>query len=384
MKIYLVAGELSGDILGASLIPALKKHYPSAEFRGLGGELMQAQGLNSLYPLETLSVMGLVEVIKHLPELIRVRRHLYRDALEWGADLMIGIDAPDFTLGLEKKLRQQGVKTVHYVSPSVWAWRQGRIKGIKKSTDLMLTLLPFEAEFYQKHQMPVVFVGHPTADKLALQPDKQTVRTQLGIATDTRLISLLPGSRRSEIARLGPLFLQAAQQIKQTCPDVHFLLPAASTQRHAELTALLLDYPVADLQLIQGQAHQAMQAADVSLMTSGTTTLEALFCKTPMVVAYKMAPFSWWLMKRLVKIQWASLPNLLANRALVTERLQDAATSEQLCLDVQQLLDHPEQIQQQVNAFYDIHRQLRRNASEQASKAIVELMQSRTSSHEKN
>lgn len=378
MKIYLVAGELSGDILGGSLIPALKTHYPDAEFRGLGGELMQAQGLTSLYPLETLSVMGLVEVIKHLPELIRVRRHLYQDALEWGADLMLGIDAPDFTLGLEKKLRLQGVKTVHYVSPSVWAWRQGRIKGIKKSTDLMLTLLPFEAEFYQQHQMPVVFVGHPTADKLALQPDKRSAREQFGITSDTQLVSLLPGSRRSEIARLGPLFLQTAQQLKQACPELHFLLPAASAQRHAELTELLQHYPVADLQLIQGQAHEAMQAADVSLMTSGTTTLEALFCKTPMVVAYKMSPLSWWLMKRLVKIQWASLPNLLANRTLVTERLQDAATSEQLCKDVRDLLEQPGQAEQQVQAFYAIHQQLRRNASEQASKAIVELMQSGT------
>ncbi|MBE0505750.1 MAG: lipid-A-disaccharide synthase [Marinospirillum sp.] len=378
MKIYLVAGELSGDILGGSLIPALKTHYPDAEFRGLGGELMQAQGLTSLYPLETLSVMGLVEVIKHLPELIRVRRHLYQDALEWGADLMVGIDAPDFTLGLEKKLRLQGVKTVHYVSPSVWAWRQGRIKGIKKSTDLMLTLLPFEAEFYQQHQMPVVFVGHPTADKLALQPDKRSAREQFGITSDTQLVSLLPGSRRSEIARLGPLFLQTAQQLKHACPNVHFLLPAASAQRHAELTELLQHYPVADLQLIQGQAHEAMQAADVSLITSGTTTLEALFCKTPMVVAYKMSPLSWWLMKRLVKIQWASLPNLLANRALVTERLQDAATSEKLCKDVRDLLEQPGQAEQQVQAFYAIHQQLRRNASKQASKAIVELMQSGT------
>lgn len=380
MKIYLVAGELSGDILGASLIPALKKHYPDAQFRGLGGDLMQAQGLTSLYPLETLSVMGLVEVIKHLPELIRVRRHLYQDALAWGADLMVGIDAPDFTLGLEKKLRQQGVKTVHYVSPSVWAWRQGRIKGIKKSTDLMLTLLPFEAEFYQQHQMPVVFVGHPTADQLPMQPDKQAVRAQLGIATETQLVSLLPGSRRSEIARLGPLFLQAAQQLKQACPKVHFLLPAASAQRHAELSELLQLYPVADLQLIQGQAHQAMQAADVSLMTSGTTTLEALFCKTPMVVAYKMAPFSWWLLKRLVKIQWASLPNLLANRPLVTERLQNAATSEQLSEDVRELLEQPAKTKQQLEAFFSIHQQLRRNASEQASQAIVELMQTKKNS----
>ncbi|SFX31457.1 lipid-A-disaccharide synthase [Marinospirillum alkaliphilum] len=374
MKIYLVAGEISGDILGGNLIPALKARWPNAEFRGLGGDQMQAQGLTSLYPLETLSVMGLVEVLKHLPQLIRVRRHLLRDALEWGADLMIGIDAPDFNLGLEHRLRKQGIKTVHYVSPSVWAWRQGRIKGIRKSTDLMLALLPFEATFYHQHQMPVAFIGHPTADKVPLQPDRAAARQAFGLDEQALVIGLLPGSRGSEISRLGPLFLQTAQALKKLYPHAVFLLPAASSRRHDELTLLLQEYPIADLQLIQGQSDKVMQAATVCLMNSGTSTLEGMFCKTPMVVSYKMAPFSWWLLKRLIKIKWASLPNLLANKPLVTECLQQDATVEKLVPALQQLLDHPDALQAQTEAFLEMHQQLRRNASAEAVKAIDQLL----------
>lgn len=378
MKIYLVAGEVSGDILGASLIPALKARYPKAEFRGLGGERMQAEGLTSLYPLETLSVMGLVEVLKHLPELIRVRRHLYQDALEWGADLMVGIDAPDFNLGLEKKLRQQGIKTAHYVSPSVWAWRQGRIKGIKQSADLMLTLLPFEADFYRQHQMPVAFVGHPTADQVPLRPDHQAARQALGLAADTRVIGLLPGSRRGEVARLGALFLQTAQRLHALNPDMHFLLPAATTQRYEELKALLEQQPVPNLHLLQGKADQVLQAADACLLASGTVALEALFSKIPMVVTYKVAPLTWWLGKLLLKTLWVSLPNLLAQRDLVPERLQQAATAEQLTQDLQQLLNDPQAAEQQTSAFYAIHETLRRNASQQAADALARLMQGET------
>ena len=303
MKIYLVAGEISGDILGAGLIAELKALYPKAEFRGMGGELMQAQGLTSLYPLETLSVMGVVEVLKHLPKLIKVRKHLYQDALAWGADLMIGIDSPDFNLGLEKKLRAQGIKTVHYVSPSVWAWRQGRIKGIKQSADLMLALLPFEAEFYHQHQMPVTFVGHPTADTLPMDPNKPAARLALGLTEQQGpVIGLLPGSRGGEVARLGALFLQTAQEIKKTHPKAVFLLPAASPKRKEEIQHLLAEHPVKNLQLLQGKADQVLQVADICLVASGTVALEALFCKTPMVVSYKLAPLTWWLSKFMLKL----------------------------------------------------------------------------------
>lgn len=375
MKIYLVAGEISGDILGAGLITELKKIYPTAEFRGMGGELMQKQGLTSLYPLETLSIMGLLEILKHLPKLIKVRKHLFEDALAWGADLMVGIDSPDFNLGLEKKLRQKSIKTVHYVSPSVWAWRQGRIKGIKKSVDLMLALLPFEADFYQQHNMPVTFVGHPTADKLPMQPNKPIARHALGLAEEMGpIIGLLPGSRGGEVARLGALFLQTAQKLKALHPKAIILLPAASTKRYQELQALLLDNPVADLQLIQGNADLVLQAADACLVASGTVALEALFCKTPMVVSYKLAPFTWWLSKFMLKTKWVSLPNLLAKKTLVHERLQDQATAEQLTEDLNELLTNPAIAKEQTDAFFALHQQLKCNASQQAAKAVANLL----------
>lgn len=375
MKIYLVAGEISGDILGAGLIAELKALYPKAEFRGMGGELMQAQGLTSLYPLETLSVMGVVEVLKHLPKLIKVRKHLYQDALAWGADLMIGIDSPDFNLGLEKKLRAQGIKTVHYVSPSVWAWRQGRIKGIKQSADLMLALLPFEAEFYHQHQMPVTFVGHPTADTLPMDPNKPAARLALGLTEQQGpVIGLLPGSRGGEVARLGALFLQTAQEIKKTHPKAVFLLPAASPKRKEEIQHLLAEHPVKNLQLLQGKADQVLQAADICLVASGTVALEALFCKTPMVVSYKLAPLTWWLSKFMLKSKWVSLPNLLAQKTLVHERLQDQANVKQLTNDLNELLTNPAVAAEQTQAFYAIHQQLKCNASKQAAQAIAKLL----------
>ena len=373
MKIYLVAGEVSGDLLGASLIPALKQCFPAAEFRGLGGERMQAEGLESLYPLETLSVMGLVEVIRHLPRLLRVRKHLYQDALEWGADLMIGIDAPDFNLGLEKKLRRRGIQTVHYVSPSVWAWRQGRIHGIKKSCDLMLCLLPFEAAFYHQHQMRAVFVGHPAADRLPLEPDSIAARQALGLGEKDSVVSLLPGSRGGEISRLAPTFLDAAHQLQQKHPQLRLLLPAATPKCRQQLEALIHASPVEGIQLLDGQADLALQAADVALLASGTVALEALFCKTPMVVSYKVAPLTWWLGRLLLKTPWVSLPNLLAQKTLVKERLQQAASAEQLASDLEQLLGSPRAAEKQRMTFYAIHQQLQQNASQTAAKAIQEL-----------
>lgn len=375
MKIYLVAGEISGDILGAGLISELKALYPNAQFRGLGGEGMKSQGLTSLYPLETLSIMGLLEILKHLPKLVKIRKHLYQDALDWGAEVMIGIDSPDFNLGLEKKLHQKGIKTVHYVSPSVWAWRQGRIKGIKKSVDLMLALLPFEADFYQQHNMPVTFVGHPTADKLPMHPDKPAARKALGLTQEqSPLIGLLPGSRGSEVARLGALFLQTAKKLKALHPQAVFILPAASAKRYQELANLLTENPVADLQLIQGQADLVLQAADVCLVASGTVALEALFCKTPMLVSYKLAPFTWWMSKIMLKSKWVSLPNLLAQKTLVHERLQHQANVTQLTQDLNQLLTEPSVAAEQTQAFYALHQQLKCNASKQAAKAVANLL----------
>ncbi|EWH02107.1 lipid-A-disaccharide synthase [Halomonas sp. BC04] len=242
-RVYIVAGELSGDNLGTGLMRALKARHPDVEFRGIGGPGMIGEGMESRFPLETLSVMGLVEVIKHLPELIRVRRHLRADALAWQPDIMIGIDAPDFNLGLERQLRQAGITTAHYVSPTVWAWRQGRIKGIARSVDAMLTFLPFEAAFYASHRIPVAFVGHPLADELPLTNDRAMARAALGLDSGTAVLALLPGSRANEIRFLGDTFLDAAEQLCRTRPGLQVVIPAATPKRHEELKALLAARP---------------------------------------------------------------------------------------------------------------------------------------------
>ncbi|MGO3698141.1 MULTISPECIES: lipid-A-disaccharide synthase [Halomonas] len=374
-RVYLVAGELSGDILGAGLMRALKSRHPEVEFRGIGGPRMIAEGMQSRFPLETLSVMGLVEVIKHLPELVGVRRTLRREALAWQPDIMVGIDAPDFTLGLEKQLRNAGIKTAHYVSPSVWAWRQGRVKGIAKSVDGMLTLLPFEADFYRHHSVPVVFVGHPLADELPLENDRIATRQALGLDEDAPVLALLPGSRSSEIRFLGHTFLAAAELLCQRHATLRVLIPAASALRHDEIQALLSHYPTLAerVQLLNGQAREAMVASDVVLLASGTAALEAMLCHRAMLVAYKMAPATHWLAKRMVKTQWISLPNLIAQQSVVPELIQDAATPEAIADQLYELLsDHEARLALEAR-FATMHADLQRNASRRAAEAITAI-----------
>ncbi len=288
-RVYLVAGELSGDILGAGLMQALRARHPQVEFRGMGGPRMEAQGLKSRFPLETLSVMGLVEVLKHLPELIRVRRTLREEALAWQPDIMIGIDAPDFNIGLEKQLRTAGITTAHYVSPSVWAWRQGRVKKIANAVDAMLTLLPFEADFYHRHHVPVAFVGHPLADELPLENDREAARRALGLDPGAPVLALLPGSRRNEVRFMGATFLEAVTLLCQRHTELQVVIPAATAQRYTELGALLAGYPALAqrITLLEGQARKAMVASDAVLLTSGTAALEAMLCHRAMLVAYK-------------------------------------------------------------------------------------------------
>lgn len=375
MRIYLVAGELSGDILGAGLMQALKRRHPDAEFRGIGGPRMLAEGLHSLYPLETLSVMGLVEVLKHLPELIKVRRHLRRDALAWQPDAMIGIDAPDFNLGLERQLRVTGIPTAHYVSPSVWAWRQGRVKSIAQSVDAMLTFLPFEAAFYARHEVPVAFVGHPLADELPLVNDRQVARSALGLSPTAPLLALLPGSRSNEIRFLGPTFLDSVAWLRERIPNLQVIVPAASPARREELEALLADHPARDIVVLcDGESRQAMTAADAVLLASGTAALEAMLCHRPMVVAYKMAPATHWLAKRMVKTDWISLPNLIAQETLVPELVQDAASHEAIGAALLEWLDDDAKRQAMEARFADLHATLQRGASERAAEAIDALI----------
>lgn len=377
MRVYLVAGELSGDILGAGLMQALKRRHAGIEFRGVGGPRMQAQGLDSLYPLETLAVMGLVEVLKHLPGLIKVRRHLKRDALAWRPDIMVGIDAPDFNIGLERQLHDQGVRTAHYVSPSVWAWRQGRVKTIAKAVDGMLTFLPFEADFYAEHRVPVAYVGHPLADELPLVNDRGAARRELGLAPDVPTLAVLPGSRGNEIRFLGELFLRAASALRQRLGALQVAVPAASPERRRELEALLARFPdlAADTVIVEGRSREVMTAADAVLLTSGTAALETMLCHRPMVVAYRMAPATYWLAQRLVKTRWISLPNLIAQETLVPELVQDAVTPESL---VETLLpwfeDEPLRSALE-RRFAAMHAELQRGASERAAAAITSLVE---------
>jgi lipid-A-disaccharide synthase len=370
MRVALVAGEASGDILGAGLMQALKAQHPQIEFIGIGGPLMQAQGLNSYFPMERLSVMGLVEVLGRLPELLARRKRLIQTLIAEKPVVFIGIDAPDFNLTLELKLRQAAIKTVHYVSPSVWAWRKKRVLKIREACDLMLTLFPFEAQFYDAHQVPVRFVGHPLADTIPVLADRAGAREALDLPQDSAVVALLPGSRGGEVARLGSLFLDAAVRLRTLRPGIRFVLPCASPERRAQLEQMLVgrDLP---LTLLNGRSHEALAACDAVLIASGTATLEALLYKRPMVVAYKVAPMTYRILKRLVSSDYISLPNLLAERLLVPEMIQDAATAEVLAQLLAPLLDGGEV---QTEGFDVIHRALRRDASVQAAQAVLKLV----------
>lgn len=375
LTVAILAGEASGDILGAGLIRALRARYPEARFVGIGGPEMLAEGFHSLVPMERLSVMGLVEVLGRIAELVEIRRRVREYALINRPDVFIGIDSPDFTLGLEGQLREHGIPTVHYVSPSVWAWRKRRVFKIARAVDLMLTLFPFEARFYQEHRVPVEFVGHPLADRVPLQPDQAGARAALGLPAAGRWVALLPGSRAGEIHYLGEVFLAAAQRLHAQCPDVRFMLPCVNAARRAQVQALLDALPAPlPIVLVDGRSREVMAAADAILLASGTATLEAMLLKRPMVVAYRMSPTSFALLSRLVSVEHIALPNLLAGRALVPELIQDAATPEAMAAALRCYLDDPQAAASQQAAFLAIHEQLRRNADERAADAVSQLL----------
>jgi len=370
VHIALVAGEASGDLLGADLMQALKQCHAHIRFSGVGGVKMQAAGLSSAFPMERLAVMGLTEVLGRVPELFWRRSQLVKSLLADKPDVFIGIDAPEFNLGLELKLRQQGIKTAHYVSPSVWAWRQGRIKKIRAACDLMLCLFPFEQDFYRENGVPVRFVGHPLAD--SLQPmDKTSARAALNLPAGQPLVALMPGSRGGEVARLGALFLDSAERLFKEKPNLHFLLPCANAARRAQIEPMLAGRKL-PLTLLDGQAPLALAACDAVLIASGTATLEALLQQRPMVVAYKLSALTFRIARRLVKSQWFALPNLLASRALVPELIQDAATPETLAAALLPLLDDGSV---QTREFAVIGESLRQNASERAGDAVLQLLE---------
>ncbi|MGM8228770.1 lipid-A-disaccharide synthase [Cellvibrio sp. ARAG 10.3] len=382
LRIGIVVGEASGDILGAGLMTALRKHFPQAEFSGIGGPRMLALGFHSFFPQDRLAVMGLVEPLKRLPELLKIRSFLRAHFIANPPAVFIGIDAPDFNLTLEGDLKEKGIPTAHYVSPSVWAWRQKRVHKIARSVDLMLTLLPFEAEFYQQHQVPVAFVGHHLADEIPLDIDQQAARNTLHIAQDAKVVALLPGSRSNEVERLGQLFMETAVHCLRRNPALQFIIPAANADRYRQLHLQLSSYVDYPIHLVNGQSQTVMAAADVVLMASGTTALEAMLLKRPMVIAYKLSWLSWAILSRMVKTPYVGLPNLLAGKKLVPELLQDDATAENMSAAVMHYFEHPQETQTLRDTFYDMHHSIKRNASDRAADAIAQLVRTKGLQHD--
>lgn len=383
MKIALVAGEASGDLLGAGLIDALRQRYPDAEFAGIGGDAMRAAGLDAWFDASELAVMGLSEVLRHLPRLLRLRRVLRWRLLAWRPDVFIGIDAPDFNLGVEKWLKQRGIRTVHYVSPSVWAWREKRAAKIGRSADRVLCLFPMEPAIYAKHGVDARFVGHPLADEMPLEPDREAARATLGLDPARPVLALLPGSRVGEIERLGHDFLGAAARVLQALPTLQIVVPMANAQAHAAFKRVFANHPDAQalspaLKEIVGHARPLMIASDVVLLASGTATLEAMLAKRPMVVAYKVSPTTYRLVKGLglLKVDSYALPNVLAGERVVPELMQHDCTPEKLAAATLAWLRDPTAAAALQPRFRDLHLQLRRDASAQAADAIVELLRS--------
>ncbi|RUO58529.1 lipid-A-disaccharide synthase [Pseudidiomarina insulisalsae] len=375
LVIGVLAGEHSGDLLGAGLMRELRAQHGEVEFIGVGGPLMTAEGLHSLVPMDDLAVMGIAEVVSRLPTLLRHRRHIVNALIERRPDVFIGIDAPDFNLTIAKRLKARGIATMHYVSPSVWAWRQGRIKGIKASVDHVLCLLPFEKAFYDEHDLPATFVGHPLADAIPMHWDQQAARDELKLSAAKRRIALLPGSRSGEIARMGPIFLAAAAEFLRRHPDSEFISPMISAARAQQFRQLQQQLaPDLPLQLIDGQSRTAMAAADGLLLTSGTVTLEAMLIKRPMVVAYRFNWLSYQLIKRMFKAKYFSLPNLLADAPLVPELVQQQVTPDQLADALEQQLDAA-QHGQLLDRFTELHRALQRNADAVSAKVALQLAQ---------
>ncbi|WP_425476951.1 lipid-A-disaccharide synthase [Novilysobacter arseniciresistens] len=381
-RIALVAGEASGDLLGAGLVERLKQRWPHAEFVGIGGDTMRAAGMDTWFDASELSVMGLAEVLRHLPRLLRLRRELRQRVLDWKPDVFIGIDAPDFNLGVERWLKQRGIRTVHYVSPSVWAWREKRAAKIGLSADRVLCLFPMEPAIYERHGVDARFVGHPLADTMPLEPDRDAARRELGLAGDRPLLALLPGSRVGEIERLGNDFLAAAARVLAAEPALQVVAPMASGHARAAFERVLAAHPDAAalhpaLRVIDGNARTLMIASDVILLASGTATLEAMLAKRPMVVGYRVADLTYRMVKGLgmLKVDHYALPNVLAGEPLVPELMQHDCTPDKLADALLRWLRDPAAVARLVPRFLALHEQLRCDASKQAADAVAGLVE---------
>lgn len=380
MRIALVAGEISGDALGAALIEALRRRFPNAEFAGVAGPKMRAAGCAAWHDTESLSVMGLTEVLVHLPRLFRLRASLRRRLLEWRPDVFIGVDYKEFNLGLARLLKRDGLTTVQYVSPQVWAWRQGRVRTIGESVDLVLCLFPFEPEFYREHGVRAAFVGHPLADQVPMSVDATSARAQLGIDASARVLAVLPGSRRGEVDKLADCFAGAAELLARRYPGLVTLAPMVSASLRDTFAARCAELaPTAKVRMLDGHSRQALAAADVVLVASGTATLETALSKRPMVVAYRLGAVTAFLLRalKLVKPRHFSQPNLLAGKELVPEFFQEAATPENLANALAHWVEHPEQVARVREEFAAIHERLRCDGAERAANEIVELVTTR-------
>ncbi|MDH3550385.1 MAG: lipid-A-disaccharide synthase [Gammaproteobacteria bacterium] len=373
MRIGLVAGEASGDVLGAGLIRAIRERIPDAEFEGVAGPEMVAAGCEQWEPSDSLAVMGLVEPLAHIPRLLRLRRELARRWRESPPDVFVGIDAPDFNLGLEKKLRKAGIKTTHYVSPSIWAWRPGRVKKVKKAADTVLCILPFEPRLYKEHGVNAVFVGHPKAHEAPEIVDAEAARAELGFGAG-EIVAVMPGSRRGEVSRIGGIVAAAAKEILAARPGIRFVTPVATPKLRPMIEQQLRDAGVeAQFTLLDGDAKLAMSAADVVLQASGTAVLEAALLRKPTVATYRVSPVTFWIAKWLVTLEHFTLPNLLTEQPLVPEFMQHNALPGLIAAEVIALLDDPERRRSISERFDRLRAELALDADQHAADSVIEL-----------
>ncbi len=371
--IAMVAGEASGDLLGSHLITALKQAYPALSVIGIGGAKMQSAGMEVLFPMEKLAVFGYLDALKHYREIVGIRTQFRSSLLKQPPDLFIGIDAPDFNLGLELALKHHGIPTIHYVSPSIWAWRGERIRTIKKAVSRILTLFPFEKTLYEQAGIPVSYVGHPLADVLPEHPNRELMREQMRLPKTAKVFAFLPGSRQSEVRYLAETYIRTAQKILEKLPNAQFLVPLASRETRIifEEAVWKLEARALPITLLFGHAHDAMIAADGVLVASGTASLEAALLKRPMVITYKMHALTYWLSKRKAYLPYVGLPNVLAGKFVVPEILQDQATPENLCQALLNLVSDKSAIAELESLFLDLHHQLKQNTAQKAAQAIL-------------
>lgn len=370
LRIGLVAGETSGDLLAASVLP----HLGEAQRAGIGGPAMQSAGFDAWWPSEMLAVRGYVEVLRAYPRLLALRRQLARRMLDWQPALFVGVDAPDFNLELERRLRHAGRRTAHFIGPSIWAWRPGRIERIRAAADHVLLLFPFEKAIYDRAGIAATYVGHPMADDIPLEVSPAHARSALGLDVSRPTVAVLPGSRLSEIDAIGPVFIDTMAALARSRPELQFVVPAATPRLHARLQGMMSRIDPLGLRaiLLQGHAREAIAAADVVLVASGTATLEVALLRKPMVIAYRMASLSYRIMRRMQMLPWIGLPNILCNASLVPEFIQDAATPQALAKALFEQLDRGRQ-GELADRFEALHLELRCECGQRAAQAVLEI-----------